>query len=278
MKSPGENANPGVYVLGHSDRELDRLGAQANLIDPITRRFFIEAGILPGMRVLDVGTGAGDVAFLVTEIVGDSGEVVGVDRSPGAIQAAKARAADRSLPNVTFREGDPSEMTFDRPFDAVTGRYVLQFQKDPGAMLRKVAAHVQPGGVIVFHELDWDGVESFPASPTHDRCCGWIRDTLRAHGTETRMGIKLHSAFLAAGLPEPLMRIEAVVGGGKNSSARLHLVADLAGTLFPEMERFGIASAAEVGLETLVERMTAETAANGSVIVGHTQFGAWSRV
>src|SRR4051812_48499231 len=76
------------YALGHSDQELDRLSAQARLVDPITRQFFREAGIANGMRVLDVGTGAGDVAFLLAELVGDSGEVVGVDRAPDALAVA----------------------------------------------------------------------------------------------------------------------------------------------------------------------------------------------
>ena len=63
----------GAYVLGHSDRELERLRLQAQLIDPITRQFLIEAGISPGMRVLDVGSGAGDVAFLAADLVGPPG-------------------------------------------------------------------------------------------------------------------------------------------------------------------------------------------------------------
>src|SRR5690348_7553116 len=79
-----------AYYLGHSDRELDRLKTQARVIDPITRRFFREAGLIAGMRVLDVGSGAGDVAFLVADLVGDSGEVVGVDRAPNAVAAATA--------------------------------------------------------------------------------------------------------------------------------------------------------------------------------------------
>jgi 2-polyprenyl-3-methyl-5-hydroxy-6-metoxy-1,4-benzoquinol methylase len=68
------------YVLGHSEREIDRLIAQAGFIEPITRRFFVEAGIAPGMTILDVGCGVGDVAFLAAELVGPSGEVVGIDR------------------------------------------------------------------------------------------------------------------------------------------------------------------------------------------------------
>jgi len=74
--SPGDEAGPaGAYVLGHSDRELDRLSVQARLIDPITRRFFLDAGIVPGMRLLDVGSAVGDGAFLAAELVGARGEV-----------------------------------------------------------------------------------------------------------------------------------------------------------------------------------------------------------
>jgi hypothetical protein len=49
---------PLSYILGHSDRELDRLSRQAQSFDPFTRQFFAEAGIVKGMHVLDVGCGA----------------------------------------------------------------------------------------------------------------------------------------------------------------------------------------------------------------------------
>ena len=88
-KPPGHTAG---YVLGHSERELERLGAQARLVDPITRGFFRDAGIALGMRVLDVGSGAGDTAFLAASMVGEKGEIVGVDRSADALAAARSRA------------------------------------------------------------------------------------------------------------------------------------------------------------------------------------------
>ena len=233
MSATGDTQWARRYALGHSDRELDRLSAQARLVDPITRQFFREAGIARGMRVLDVGSGAGDVAFLLAELVGDSGEVVGVDRAPGALAVARARADADSRRNVSFLEGDPTRMAFERGFDAVVGRYVLQFQPDPVAMLRALASHLHPGGIVAFHELDWDGVRSFPPSPTYDQCCRWIVETLRMLGAETRMGIKLHSTFVAAGLPAPSMRLGAVVGGGVNSADCLELVTDLVETLLP---------------------------------------------
>ena len=276
MSGGARPASP--YVLGHSDRELDRLNKQARLVDPITRRFLSSAGIVPGMRVLDIGSGAGDVAFLAAGLVGAGGEVVGTDRSAAALTTARQRADARSLRNVVFREGDPAEMTFDRPFDAVIGRYVLMFQRDPAAMLRRLAKHARSGCVIFFHEPDWDGFRSSPPAPTYDRCSHWIRETLRLSGAETGMGLKLFSTFIAAGLPAPSIQLETLVAGGPNNADPLHLVADLAGALADSMERLGVATAAELGIETLAERMISEAAASGSVILGRFEVGAWSRV
>ena len=88
------------------------------------------------MRVLDIGSGGGDVAALVAAIVGAS-EFVGIDRSTVAVSAAQARMEDLSVSgNVSFRVGEPHQVAFDRPFDAVVGRYVLMFNANPADMVR----------------------------------------------------------------------------------------------------------------------------------------------
>lgn len=273
-----DTASTSHYVLGHSDRELNRLQAQARLINPITQRFFLEAGLRSGMRVLDVGSGAGDVSFLAADIVGDTGEVVGVDRALGALDLARARADAGERRNVIFRQGAPDQMTFDQPFDAVIGRYVLQFQQDPASMLRKLAGHIRPGGVIAFHELDWGGITSHPPLATFERCLRWGAETLCRSGAATRMGTNLYSAFVSAGLSPPSLRLEALIRGAAHSSDLLHLVAELMATLLPDMERLGVASADDVGLETLLARMSEEAVAASSLVIGHYQIGAWSRV
>ena len=84
--------NP-AYVLGHSAFELERLARQERLIGPSTRDYFLAAGIAPGMRVLDVGSGTGVVAFLAAELVGPSGEVIGTDLAPTAVATASEAAA-----------------------------------------------------------------------------------------------------------------------------------------------------------------------------------------
>jgi len=268
----------GPYVLGHSEQELNRLRVQARLINPITRQFFAEAGIAPGMRVLDVGSGAGDVAFLGAELVGAAGRIVGVDRSPTALAVARARASELSLSNVEFLEGDPSAMTFEKPFDAVIGRYVLMFQDDPIPMLRHLRTLLRPGGITVFHEVDWVGARSFPPVPLYDQCCKWLVEAMERGGADTRMGIKLYSTFLAAGLPAPAMRLHSVIGGGLNASDQVHLKTDLVATLASDIVRLGIATEGEIGIETLTERVIEEVTRKQSVVVGREEIGAWSRV
>lgn len=272
----GVAGSSGSYSLGHSQAELDRLSAQAHLIEPITRRFFVDAGIGPGMRVLDVGSGAGDLALLARELVGPEGGVVGTDRGSTALVVARERA--RSMTNVTFLDGDPSEMTFPEPFDAVVGRYVLMHQPDPVAVVRKLLAHLRPGGIVVFHEPYRAGIRSFPPLAAYDR--GWelVDETFRRSGADPLMGIKLHATFVAAGLPPPSMRMESVIAGGAASSDVVHFEMDVVGTLVPEMERLGVATANEAAADTLADRVLAEAAASESVVVGRSEVGAWSRL
>ena len=96
------------------------------------------AGIRPGMRVLDVGCGAGDVSFLAATLVGRDGSVVGVDRSAEAIALAKRRAADVGLANVSFVTQDLQELATDARFDAIIGRLVLMYFPEPDALLRRL--------------------------------------------------------------------------------------------------------------------------------------------
>src|SRR3954447_5669048 len=101
--TPAPAAAPGTgYVLGHSSAELARLQAQARMLAGPTGAFLTLAGIGPGMHVLDLGSGAGDVAFLVAGRVGPEGSVVGVDSSPTAVEHARERARHEGITNVTF--------------------------------------------------------------------------------------------------------------------------------------------------------------------------------
>lgn len=257
------------YVLGHGDAELDRLGRQARLVDPITRAYFTAAGIAPGMRVLDIGSGCGHTAFVAADLVGASGEVLGTDRASKAVATAEAGARARSLANVRFLEGDPAMMTFAEPFDALVGRYILVFQPDPAAWLAKLTGHVKPGGIVVLHEPDLNLASSAPAVPAYDRCCQLM---LEAFGRPNMTG-RLRAIFTAAGLPPPAMQLQVLFGGAPDITPWLRVAGDMAVSVVPTMERLGIATAAEI--ETLRHDMMA---IGDSTIIGRSEIGAWARV
>ena len=90
------------------------------------------------------------------------------------------------------------------------------------------------------------------------------------------MGTLLFPTFVRAGLPRPQMNLEGRVDGGPGSAA-YQLLAETARSLLPMMERLGVATAAEVQIDTLAARLEAEVCAGGGVIVTPPLIGAWAR-
>lgn len=272
----GESDPP--YILGHAEHELNRLRHQARLLEPITRRYLQEAGVTEGMRVLDVGSGLGDVAFLAAELVGANGEVIGTDMVSTAVTEANRSAQARGLSNVRFREGNPAEMDFDRPFDAVVGRYVLPFQADPATMLRGLARKLIAGGLLCFHEPDFGSVRSLPPCSLYDRVCRWIVDTTRLGGQVWNILDKVAPAFAQAELPEPTLRMQTFVANGPHAREWLEAVSEIIESLLPSIVRLKVATEDEVDLPTLRDRLWEDVTANPAVIVGRAEVGIWTRL
>jgi ubiquinone/menaquinone biosynthesis C-methylase UbiE len=233
-----------IYALGYSEHELERLSRQAEIFLPFTRQLFEQAGIGPGMRVLDVGSGAGDVSFLAADLVGQGGKVTGVDRSEVAVEWSRARARSREIGNVSFLRGDPADMEFSQQFDSIVGRFVLMYYPDPVTAIRKLARHLRSVGIMVFQEFDMGYVRSRPSAPTFERVAEIMKRTLRVAGTRIELGSELYPVFIAAGLPAPSLRMDILIGGGAEFQG-YDLMAGTIQSLLPVMEKLGIASASK---------------------------------
>jgi ubiquinone/menaquinone biosynthesis C-methylase UbiE len=133
------------YALGHSSAEIQRLKNQAAVLRPITERLLHSAGIDPGMRVLDLGCGAGDVSLLATELIGPAGSVIGIDRNQVVLNVARERAREAGLPHINFVCASVEEFSADEPFDLVIGRHILLHQSEPITFLRNAASSPAPG-------------------------------------------------------------------------------------------------------------------------------------
>src|SRR4051812_47055852 len=152
--NPGDgrlpSADPRPYALGYSDGELRRLEMQGALIHDLTEDVLTRAAIEPGMRVLDIGCGVGDVSLLAGRLVGPSGTVLGVDRSAEAVVTATRRAAAADMGWVRFARAELDAFTPNEAFDAVIGRLVLMYLPDPVATLRRLKNCLRPGGILAF--------------------------------------------------------------------------------------------------------------------------------
>jgi SAM-dependent methyltransferase len=264
------------YALGYSEREQQRLLFQSRFYGGLTERLFRAAGLGPGMSVLDVGCGAGDVSLLAAALVGPAGSVLGIDRAPASVALARERARAAGLGGVSFREGDLSALDVEGRFDALVGRLVLMYLPDPAAVLARLLRFVRPGGLVVFQEMEMSMVRAVPPGPLFQACRDRILETFRRAGFETDMGSRLFPTFLRAGLPGPQMALEGRVEGGAGSAA-YELMAETVRSLLPVMERLGVATAAAVQADTLRARLEAEACAGGGVVIVPPLIGAWAR-
>lgn len=269
------------YALGHTQEELERLVHQERFLGDLTEYVLRQAGLAPGMRVLDVGCGAGDVAFLAAKLVGPQGAVIGVDRSPEAIGYAQQRAQQGGLDNVHFVAADVAQWALDEPVDALVGRLILMYFPDPASVLKRLLSSVRPGGVVAFQELDT------PVTPPVEVMCDPICDTyvtagirinqtLSRLGADTRTGAKLKRIFEQAGLPGAQTIAMLRYENGPESDIYAWME-QLTRTLLPLIPQTGVATTEEVEVDTLAERMRQEAVEKGCTLVTPPLVGAWVR-
>jgi len=264
------------YALGSTDAEHKRLIRQAARFAPLTERLFREAGIRVGHRVLDLGSGVGDIAILAARLVGPSGEVLGIERDPRSIVRARARVAEAGLTNVSFIQSDVSAITSGKQFDAAVGRFILMYLPDPAGALRSLSQLLRPGGVLAFQEPSWLPLRALYAHlPLWFACSSLIVEAFQCSGADVDIGTALYGIFQRAGLPAPTMHMDLVLGKDSDFSQGIY---DLLCSLKPQIERFDLKLDALGDFSTLPQRLQEELDASNAVAawLGGV-VAAWSR-
>jgi ubiquinone/menaquinone biosynthesis C-methylase UbiE len=122
-------------------RELIR-----QMFAPITEALVEDAKIGSGQTVLDVGTGSGEPALSLAELVGTEGKVIGVDPIPGMVEAARRAAARLGLRNAQFDVAFADHLPFPADtFDAVVSRLGAMFFPSPVEAIREILRVLKPG-------------------------------------------------------------------------------------------------------------------------------------
>jgi SAM-dependent methyltransferase len=266
-----------AYPIGENTAQTQRLITQAQLYDPFTRAFFQMAGIARGMKVLDLGSGVGDVSLLAAELVGPDGRVVGVELNANAAATARARVAAVGWRNVEIVEGQIESAALDQDFDAVVGRFVLMWLPDPRVALRRVVGLVRAGGIVAFQDNDFTFNVSVSASlPVMEKWGAAFGATQGAGGPDFHMGLKMPRLFQEVGLRPPRMTFDAPLGTGPEWSG-YRMIAETVGMLLPRMQQLGVVPPVEVDIAKLAEQIRDEAVEHQAVIVLPAIIGAASR-
>lgn len=246
-----------------------------DIVGKMTERLLVDAGIGPGMCVLDVGCGRGDVSLLVARLVGEQGQVLGVDRDARPLEAARERARELGLSHITFSEGDFCALSPEQGlFDAAVGRRVLMYQPDPVDAVRRLARALRPGGLVIFQEHDSTMTPgSLTPLPLHERVHEWIWKTVEREGANIRMGFDLPAVLAQAGLAVEQVRAEAIV----QTPEIRYGVGGIVRAMLPRIVQQGVATEEEIDVDTLDQRLVEERKNANATYVGDMVFGAWAR-
>jgi len=264
------------YVLGHDSDELGRLDRQAASIASATRLLLQAAGLARGMRVLDLGTGLGHVARMIGDLVGPEGTVVGLDRSGEALAVARQRCEDAHESHVSFVAGDVTSWRAATPFDAVVGRLILFHVAEPSDVVRHHVEHLRPGGLFVAIDFDIGGARSEPPVPLVGEAADWVERAFRAGGASPRIGAHLGTILQQVGLQHiTTLGVQAYLQPDNPMGA--NLLGGVVRSLAPLIVQRGIATAEQVDVETIEDRIAREMQRAKAIFLPPTLVGAWGR-
>lgn len=214
-----------------------------------SKRFLRDSGVKPGMRVLELGCGMGEISKILSSIVGSEGSVFAVDQNKEMIETVSRSFEQGATKNVQFAQADLNVgpeflQRFDKSsFDVITGRRVLMYLSDPTQVLKMVMPWLKEGGLVVFEEID---MTMCPASsspmPSHTKGVSWIGSLMKREQANCFIGLQLPSIYSAAGLINKKMWAETVIEGQGDQFP----LSDMMELLKPRLISAGIASASQI--------------------------------
>ncbi|MBK1812156.1 class I SAM-dependent methyltransferase [Clostridium sp. YIM B02505] len=246
-----------------------------NVAEEITKKLLIDAGIKKGLRVLDVGCGRGDVCLLLADMVGTEGTVLGLDFDETSLSYARARVQENNITNVTFIKNNLSDLTIiEDKFDAIIGRRVLMYLPEPKKVITSLSKLLKVGGIMVFQEHDSTmSPGSIVPMPLHSQVTKWIWDTVELEGGNIRIGFDLWNLLSQERLVVDKVRAEGIL----QTPDSPYPIAPIVRAMLHRIIEKGVATAEEIDIDTLEDRLTEEREKSNCTYVKEMVFCAWAR-
>ncbi len=192
-------AQSGHYPIERRDGEIERLHIQGAAMAPDCAVMLERIGVGTGWVCLDLGCGPGGITALLSERVGKSGHVVGLDADPVFLDRARRQAPG----NVEFVAGDAYRT--DLPggtFDLVHMRFVASTAGEPEALLGEAIRLARRGGVVALQEPDMATLNCYPPHPAWHRLRSALVDAFASVGSDISLARRLFGLARRAGLED----------------------------------------------------------------------------
>ena len=262
------------YVLGYRQAEQERLQQQAQQLAHESSWLFDQIGLAGGARVVEIGCGPQGCLDLLSERVGPSGRVVGVERSAEAVALARTLIAQRGFGNVDVVEADARATGLPRAsFDLATSRLVLVNVPSPEQIVAEAAALVRPGGWVAFHEADYVSHVCDPPSAAWTRLLELLETYSERNGIDPFIGRKVPRMFREAGLVD--VRVNPIIHVYPPGNGRRNVLLDFSENLSERFVAQKLIGERELaGLKTDLSRHLADA---GTLVVSHLYLQVWGR-
>jgi SAM-dependent methyltransferase len=237
------NSYSGSYPIERRTGEIERLHVQSRAMAPDTHAMLDRLGPMLGWSCLDIGCGPGGITGLLSERVGPTGRVVGLDMD----QEFLTHAASRAPANVEFQHGDAYGSHLPPGgFDLVHMRFVASTAGSPERLLREAARLARPGGIVALQEPDGSTLHCYPPHPAWEQLKSALLGSFETVGADLELGRKLYFVVRRAGFEDVQYRtaILAVRSGDPMIDYLPSTVESLRGTILktgllgePELDR-----------------------------------------
>lgn len=260
----------GHYPLEHRAGEIERLRIQGEGMAPDTLTMLNRIGVGPGWRCLDIGCGPRGITDLLSERVGPSGRVVGLDMDGQHLAHARKHAPA----NVEFVRGDA--FGCDLPaasFDLVHIRFVASTAGDPERLIREAMRLTRPGGVVALQEPDGSTLNCDPPHPAWDRLKAAVLGAFAGVGADLTLARRLYGLARRAGLADVQYRPFLI--GVRSIDPMVDYLPSTVESLRGTVLRLGLMSEAE--LSTALAECRAHLREPGTVFTMYTVAQVWGR-
>jgi SAM-dependent methyltransferase len=186
------------YIHGSDPAEQSRL---SRLNDLINGRCFPKLKLEYGFRILDVGSGLGQLTYRMSEAVGPTGFCLGIERDANQLSVARKNYV---APNLEFRQGDALDLPLtsheSESFDFTHARFLLEHLANPAKAVSEMVKSVRPGGRVFLADDDHQSLTLFPEPAGFQALWSAYMDSYVEVGNDPLIGRKLTKLLVDHGV------------------------------------------------------------------------------